>query len=508
MKNKNIPLFLGYDHFIVDETEEFPGDLPQHVKIIDSGRFLAVNLDSMDLSEGIGNTTGICINNLSSPLSHATKHIFQYVVLHALNGHWKISTCSRSFAEFGRFLRLIRQKTEGQISTVTLSMLNSYCKDRGGSQQKLVRNVLKYWLRHRFPGLSKDLKAYLTLSKAPKVRSTIEIQNAKEHERPFSFEQVRAILACITDLYVKRVFDPQTHLLWRLIVTLGLRPAQLELLRIGDVTYLEVNRRVSQGSLHVPIIKQKGTPNRQILTEHKISDALACAFRDHIEYVRHMLGKTPSPEIPLFCVTTFPTVSVSQKISRGIGTYIALTRASIAAAGQDLVDSDLFARRFKHTKLTHLAILGAPIAVLARAGFHSSYSSLRYYVNLTEEAFTEYEEHLTSHHSALHMAFQGEIIDKENATHPDAYHSILDTEMSEEVGSCSSNPCNVFAPVGCYICSRFQAFRDGPHVVVLNYLQKKKDSRISMGLSPDSIARDDHLIFAVEKVIKNIEDEK
>jgi len=74
------------------------------------------------------------------------------------------------------------------------------------------------------------------------------------------------------------------------------------------------------------------------------------------------------------------------------------------------------------------------------------------------------------------------------------------------VGSCATTPCDVFAPIGCYVCHRFEAFAEGPHDIILADLEDKKKNRLEMGLGPDSIRRDDYLIDAINTVIEKAND--
>jgi hypothetical protein len=178
------------------------------------------------------------------------------------------------------------------------------------------------------------------------------------------------------------------------------------------------------------------------------------------------------------------------------------TRKAIAD-GLQLDDSELFTRRFKHTKLTHLAVLGAPLDVLARAGFQTSTISLRHYVNLTDEAFADLEDRLQSVHSEICDSFRGRIIDQSQATNKDADHEVLDPKLEDAVGSCSGNPCDVFAPVGCYVCPRFEAFIDGPHGNVLSFLEKRMSAATRTN-SNEAVVRDMHLVSAVQNVIQEI----
>lgn len=481
-------------------------ELPAKVKIVDTGNFILVNLDEMLITGDIGNWT-LRLKNVSEHFSAKTSMALHFAILHALNGKRKISTLQRWVNELRLFIRSVYGKSDPPIDVITLKMFNQYAATKGASQQKILRSVLLYWSKRKIPGISTDLSDYLALSKSPKPKHTSEIQITDPHERPIPIGEVRAILAQVDELYISGRFDPQDNLLWRLIVSLGLRPTQLELLRTGDVRYeIEDGTKKIYAFLNIPIVKQHATPARSYMMEYRMSEAVTAALQQHLAFLELTLGHPPQPTQPIFSI-----------IQRGLGgraakdttiripNKIKITRRRIAEALPAVEDADLFTRRFKHTKLTHLAVLGAPLPVLARAGYQTSTISLRHYVNLDEEAYMDYEDRLEDHNQEVHNAFRGRIVEPSGATNCDPHHAILSPDLEDSLGGCAGDPCDVFAPVGCYVCPRFEAFTDGAHSSVLKFLERKTAALKKLNLSAESTKRDAHLIAAVKFVISEVE---
>lgn len=480
--------------------------LPAQVKIIDTGRFVPVDLYEMRITGDIGNWT-LRLRGLSEHLSAETSTAFHFAILHALNGKRKVSTIKNWTSEFHLFTKSVRGKSDPPINLITLKLFNLYASTKGPSQQKVLRSVLLYWSKRNIPGISDDLSDYLTLSESPKPRHTSEIQITDPHERPLPIGEVRAILTRVDELYISGLFDPQDNLLWRLIISQGLRPTQLELLQAGDVRYEieEVSKKV-HAFLNIPIVKQHGTPARSYMMEYRMSETVTAALKQHLAFLELTLGHPLQRTQPLFSIIRKGSGDrVAKYTAINIGHKINLTRRCITEALPSLKDTDLFTRRFKHTKLTHLAVLGAPLPVLARAGYQTSTISLRHYVNLDEEAYIDYEDRLADHNQEVHNAFKGRIVEPSEATNRDPHHAILSPDLDDSLGDCAGDPCDVFAPIGCYVCPRFEAFTDGAHSTVLKFLERKAAAAQKLNLSAESTKRDAHLIAAVKFVISEIE---
>jgi len=323
-------------------------------------------------------------------------------------------------------------------------------------------------------------------------------------------QQTRNILTNVESLYISGEFNPQDYLMWRLIISEAMRPSQLQLLEFGDLKIdMDINGNLVKVQVNVPIVKQKATPAREYMMEYTLSEPIGRAVVEHIKYISSITKKEPERTLPIFCIARKGAGKqvLVNKNGINITSRIMNSRKYIAGIDEEPQDLNLFTRRFKHTKLTHLAMLGAPLEVLARAGFQTSTGSLTHYVNLTEEAFVNYENQLSSHHENLLSAFRGKVINKNFSTNPDLDHRILDPDIDKDVGSCSTKPCNVLTPFGCYICPRFEAFKDGAHQAVLDSLLSKKKKLIKLKLPLEAITRDDYLIDAVSSVISSIKEQ-
>ena len=502
--NKALNEFPGYDSFIVDDDMDLNRVLPDRIRPIDMKRFIEVDLTEMRLNGDAGVST-LRLRETGKAFAPATFEIFAYVVLAALNGRRKISTVTRWVDKLSHFSRDISNRLGGaKLTTMTLKMFNTYANGRSASQTKLLRSVLRFWHEQNVPGVEPALRQYLKVSRAPKPRSMIEIQNNVPIERPFSIPEVRAMLVDVEALYSDHRFDSQDYLLWRLIISEATRPSQLRLLQVGDIIVeRDCDHKLVAVIVKMPIVKQAATAARDYMMDYQLSDPVARAMVDHLGYLTELYGSAVPSHFSLFCVrhkngSAAPWISPEpmEIIAR-----ITTTRKLIAAASDDLDDLDLFTRRFKHTKLTHLAMLGAPLEVLARAGFQTSTVSLRRYVNLTDEGFALFEAQMATAHQRILQSFRGEVINRDAATHAEPENRIVDPTMEKSVGACADHPCDVLAPFGCYVCPRFEAFVDGPHERVEHVLVARRMRAIDMGLPPESVSRDDYLISAVRNVI-------
>lgn len=462
-----------------------------------------MNLDLMVLPSASG-PEYIRLRKAGMGLVRATGDIFFATTLDALNGRRKVSTVSRWVDTFSQFLRTVRASTENDICTLNLAMVLWATVKWGPSQKKSLRSFLKFWIERRYPGIAADLKIYIRTSKSPKPPTTTEIQAQKSWERPFTVPRVRQILSSIEMLYIDGAYSPQDNLLWRLMVTEALRPSQMHLLHVGDVRQVDCDGWAGT-ELQVPMVKLHGTSSRSHMVPIMLTESVASALRDHLAYLKSTFKGDLPPSQPLFSVGNNLGRPVARPRALNISGLIHRTRPLIAKSTEDLVDADLFCRRFKHTKLTHLAILGAPADVLARAAFQSTLGSVKYYVNFTPEALADYESKMAMQHEAIEASFRGEVVTSGTQAVKSSTNLVLDESMKNSVGACASVPCGVLAPMGCYVCPRFQAFEDGPHKLVLETLLEARFRAEDAGLPPESVMRDDNMIAAVKQVIALVE---
>jgi integrase len=402
---------------------ESTAPLPLHVKTIDKKIRIPVDLDSMPIQGDDGVKRKL---TLRSSLLAADGDLFRAscaVIIHALDGRRKTSVVVRWTSEFSLFLRTVQSENlNRRTNTVTLAMYNWYAAKKNASQAKLLRSLLLYWSSLDVPGLASDLRTFLADSAPPKTPSPIEVQNRSPKERPLSNESVRRLLDKIGELYAAGQFDEQDHLLWRLLVSEGMRPSQLALFIVEDVTISGTQTGAPSVTLRIPYPKQRGTAARDYMVDHELSSSVSFVVVQHIELLERILRKPPLPSTPLFCLIRTNVLTAGYSVSTSclnISAYIQRTAEKISGLTGTDEDVQLFSRRLKHTKLTHLAQKGASVEVLAAAAFQTSTNSVARYVNLTEESFEEVEAQMAGHHDRLLDLFRGSIVDRDDATHTD-----------------------------------------------------------------------------------------
>lgn len=503
--------FRGFDEPLDRSRWLETVEVPSQIYSIDAKKFVHVSLDAMELPTDQGGKIVLRFRELLACFAPDTLASFASALLDALDGKRKSSTVYRWLSELSLFGRTVSKELGGRrISTVTQTMYVWYAGQKNASQIKLVRSAMLHILDIGVPGLSESLAFHLRVVPPPKPRSTIEIQNSEPSERPFSMNQVQSILAVLSDLYLSGMIDPQTHLLWRVLVSEAMRPSQMSLLKFGD---FELDRdeqgRVRTVLVNVPMVKQAGTNARDFKLPYRLSNALGVAVADHFEFVASLIGMEPPDDWALFCVrggTQFskvPYLAESKPIK--IASVIARTRREISNRLEGFSPQDLFHRRLKHTKLTHLAQRGATKEALAYAGYQTSTVSLGHYVNLTDESFELYEEQLESTHTFVADAFAGKLITRAQATYADAEHEISDLRIDAPVGACSREPCEALACLACYSCPRFEAFEDGPHTQIEAMLLKEQARAKAAGLDERAIHLRSDILAAVRAVIKLVD---
>lgn len=444
---------------------------------------------------------------LRSSLIAADKDLFKAscaVIMHALDGRRKISVVVRWTSEFSLFLRTVQaENLNRRTNTVTLAMYNWYAAKKNASQTKLLRSLLLYWSSLDVPGLASDLRTLLEDSAPPKTPSPIEVQNRSPKERPLSNESVRRLLDKIGELYAVGQFDEQDHLLWRLMISEGMRPSQLALLLVGDVEISKTEAGSLSATMRIPYPKQRGTAARDYMVDYELSSSVSFVVAQHIELLERVFGKTPLPTTPLFCLVRINVTTAGYSVSTNslnISAYIQRTAEKISGIKGSDDELQLFSRRLKHTKLTHLALRGASVEVLATAAFQTSTNSVARYVNLTEEGFEEVEAQMGGHHDRLLDLFRGRIVDRDDATHTDPEHTIAFSNVDGDLGSCSSRLCGMVCD-GCYGCPHFEAFRDGPHEAVERRMAAEYSASIARGAEPAAIAKGKQLAVVREVIM-------
>jgi hypothetical protein len=79
-------------------------------------------------------------------------------------------------------------------------------------------------------------------------------------------------------------------------------------------------------------------------------------------------------------------------------------------------------------------------------------------------------------------------------------------QRTGNVGTCGSGPCDLFAPISCYTCAKFQPWKDGPHKEVLDWLCEERARKERDGLDKQVVGIHDATILAVAEVVCRCEE--
>jgi len=161
--------------------------------------------------------------------------------------------------------------------------------------------------------------------------------------------------------------------------------------------------------------------------------------------------------------------------------------------------------RFRYTLGTRAAREGAGDLTIASMMDQRDTQNTKVYVaNIPEHAAT-ISEIMNGSLMRYASAFQGDVMESENdvfTTSPGAQR-IRTNDSRDNVGSCGTDAmCHDYAPVACYTCPKFKAWRDAPHQLVLKWLLDGRERVIQETNDLGIAAINDRAIYAVTQVMK------
>lgn len=169
-------------------------------------------------------------------------------------------------------------------------------------------------------------------------------------------------------------------------------------------------------------------------------------------------------------------------------------------------------RRFRYTYATRLVREGASSLVVADALDHTDLQNIQVYFDIKSDIVPKLDRTLALELGPIAQAFLGQIVrgetDAVRGGRRDSrvYHADKKTRSLDPLGTCGSfSFCNLFAPIACYTCFRFQPWMDAPHDKALQALLDARQQRIDAGLDDRMVTIFDNTIFAIADVIHRID---
>jgi len=381
-------------------------------------------------------------------------------------------------------------------------------------QLSTLRGFIRFWYHSGLWGVSDDwIKATNDLNFAGNEKGRA-VKERDPFEGPYSQIEQQGIITEINNAYGANRLHITPYLITLMLLNHGWRSAQILQLRFKDFQ--------KRGDYHwckTPRAKQRGGTFRNEFTTYEVSEDLYDAVQIQKEFVLKKI-KLPfdSAELPIFpnydafnsMPKSYEKIGEHHHETRGyIGSHLKTVEKIINVLSERTGERlNLTSRRFRRSLATDAAAGGYGLAVIATLLDHQDHQSAKVYTEIPAVAATRLDQKLGKMLAPLAQAFSGVIVkDNKTAIRGEDPTSLVRTDDGEEaVGNCGQMGfCGAAAPVACYTCVKFQAWRDAPHEDVLLQLYDERDEHLHI-TGDDKIASIlDRTILAVEDVIRRCE---
>ncbi|MEN8428372.1 site-specific integrase [Acinetobacter towneri] len=351
-------------------------------------------------------------------------------------------------------------------------------------------------------------------------------------EGPFSPFEFQAIITRTNEYLAENKISYYEAALIRVFCATGRRPIQIAGLKVKDLYETDKYKFKDEKKVHVlniPKAKIRGASGfRYAFREVGIRESIVQILFEHTRILKQKLSKEIKrelseqefAELPLFYdfeklvnldwenrheiseilpkeIIHLPTVELI-KILKGAVRKLGIRSRE---TGKRI---HITAYRFRYTLGTNAARQKAGVNVIAKLLDHHDTQNAHCYVQSVPEIAQQISSIMDESLRKYADAFQGKVVKDEIEAQSQVKDAnrISCVEQDCDVGSCGTHQyCNDYAPIACYLCSKFMPWANAPHHLVLEQLIKERDDLIAMGCSLEVAAVNDRTIIAVQQVI-------
>ena len=351
---------------------------------------------------------------------------------------------------------------------------------------------------------------------------------------PFSQIEFEAIITRTNEYLAENKISYYEAALIRVFCATGRRPIQITSLKVKDL-YIS-NKYKFEGNkavhiLNIPRAKMRYNCRfRAGFTEVGIRECIAKILFEHIKILKkkmsiiigRKLSDEESAELPLFYDLINLTnlewnnnknllqILSKEIIHISVNELTFILKKAIKKLGIRSRETGQLihvnAYRFRYTLGTNASRQRGGKNVIAKLMDHSDTQSAHIYVQNIPEHAQQISSLMDESLRKYADAFQGLVVKDEIEAQTQVLNAsrISCVEQECDVGSCGTHIyCQDFAPVACYLCSKFMPWRDAPHHLILELLIKERQDLIDMGCSLEIAAVNDRVILAIQQVIDN-----
>lgn len=393
---------------------------------------------------------------------------------------------------YSSFLWLIRHIDDGSGNTVERIRPEDILaikmeSDNAEYRLALTRYFLIKWSELGWGGVGSDVAYLLTRLTLKEKPSGVAVSTLDPKSGPFTDFEFEAIQTSINMAYAQGKIDVEHLLLCYLLMSLGVRPVQLALLKCSDL----IVPKLPDGDyvLKVPRVKQKNSLPRNEFKWRKLTRQIGEPLAAYVETIKSEFSTLleDAGEAPLFPqrinVNNTNAPGFLYHTTGNILSKRVLTLFSGLQVYSERLESSMpvSSLRFRRTFATRAAEEGFPLLVIAELLDHSNTKHVKVYSGLTDRIRAVFSRKIALDMAPLARAFSGKIIrNEDNATRPGMTSRIIDFRIDRTgagMGSCGSHVhCGFARPMACYGgCYEFEPWLDGPHEAALDYMIARRE---------------------------------
>jgi hypothetical protein len=276
----------------------------------------------------------------------------------------------------------------------------------------------------------------------------------------------------------------QDRVILMLLLETGSRPVQLVQLEECDLIVNSETASHSFYSLNIPRAKQRqiGEPPKK---RRRISSELGRAIKDLV-IENHVKYGERGVQMPILCIKNVRRKKLTEELETKFELHLKVVgfgqrvRGYSASAGIVSPRTGKFlklhALRLRYTYFTMLAEQGAATNHLAELADHSNDRSVAVYVSSTSGVVDRLNAALgkDAYYSSMIQRFLGEVVTRNQNKEKSGviFASTPNLKNLGGIGVCGADSlCDLYPPLSCYVCPKFQAWIDGPHAKLLEELE-------------------------------------
>ncbi len=349
-----------------------------------------------------------------------------------------------------------------------------------------LSGFLKQWYKMGYPGLSKEAYDYLNELRISGNQKGQSVLTMDPYNGPFSDLELEQIQDTLNNKYANNELPESDFLLLWLMIIYGLRPIQIALLKVSDLHSFQKQDTSNEYIISIPRTKNRKMI-RSELKKRIVPPAIGPSLIEYADNIKnqffHILKDTSqAPLFPNFSNKSIGKLAyhpTSKLITDRIKSIISKFNLTSERTGKKL---HITSMRFRRTTGTRAAVEGHGVLIIAEILDHTDTQNVGVYTQSLPEIIERIDQAIAMYMGPIAQAFSGVLLkDKSTAIRfDDPTSDIIDPKVDpscKAMGKCGTYSfCALSAPLACYTCNSFQAWVDGPHEKLLEYLIKERDN--------------------------------